>query len=131
MIEYLNEYRSIIHLLLHVIVPAAVAYAFIRLLKPSQVSAFMAFAIMMLTMVVDADHLVADPIYAPNRCSILFHPLHTELPILLYGLMMLWPLALRLFGKAVQKRDVVIVWVGAGLTIHMVLDAVDCIWMKF
>lgn len=33
--------------------------------------------IMLGTMLIDLDHLLADPIYDPNRCSIGFHPLHT------------------------------------------------------
>jgi hypothetical protein len=34
-------------------------------------------AIMLGTMLIDLDHLLADPIFDPNRCSIGFHPLHT------------------------------------------------------
>ena len=36
---------------------------------------------MMATMLVDLDHLFADPIYDPDRCSIGFHPLH-QYPIM-------------------------------------------------
>lgn len=32
---------------------------------------------MLATMLIDLDHLLADPIYDPNRCSIGLHPLHT------------------------------------------------------
>jgi len=66
---------------------------------------------MMLTMVVDVDHLLADPIYDPNRCSIGFHPLHRLLPIGVYAVMCLFP-----------KTRVV----GLGLLIHMILDGIDC-----
>ena len=41
----------------------------------------MVWLIMMLTMLVDLDHLLANPIYDPNRCSIGFHPLHSYLAI--------------------------------------------------
>ena len=62
-------------------------------------------------MLIDLDHLLADPIYDPQRCSLGFHPLHGLLPILLY-LALLIPKKTRL--------------IGLGLVIHMVLDAVDC-----
>lgn len=66
---------------------------------------------MMLTMVVDIDHVVADPIYDPNRCSIGFHPFHKLYFILLYGVL--------LFFKRVR-------WIGVGLMVHMLLDSIDC-----
>lgn len=67
---------------------------------------------MIATMVVDIDHLLAIPIYAADRCSIGFHPLHGLLPIVLYcGLI------------AVPRFRLV----GIGLAIHMALDGIDCI----
>ena len=60
------------------------------------------------------DHLLADPIYAPNRCSIGFHPLHTAPAIAVYA------------GLCVPKRTRLF---GIGLIIHIVLDAIDCWWM--
>lgn len=33
--------------------------------------------IMMVTLGIDLDHLLANPIFEPDRCSIGFHPLHT------------------------------------------------------
>ena len=66
---------------------------------------------MVSTMLVDLDHLLATPIYDPNRCSIGFHPLHTALPILIYVVLLLPP----------KTR-----WIGIGLCIHMVLDTMDC-----
>lgn len=95
----------IIHLALHVIVPAIVAGLFYRK------AWLMALAVMMATMVVDADHLLADPIYDPNRCSIGFHPLHRIVPILLYCALCFLP----------KTR-----LVGLGLMIHMALDSIDC-----
>jgi len=62
-------------------------------------------------MVVDLDHLLASPIYDPNRCSIGFHPLHQPELVLLYLLLCI-PAKTRL--------------IGLGLCIHMLLDAVDC-----
>jgi len=59
-------------------------------------------------------HLLADPIYAPNRCSIGFHPLHTAPAIAVYA------------GLCVPKKTRLF---GIGLIIHIVLDAIDCWWM--
>lgn len=61
------------------------------------------------------DHLLADPIYAPNRCSIGFHPLHTAPAIAVYA------------GLCVPKKTRLF---GIGLLIHIVLDAIDCWWMR-
>lgn len=67
---------------------------------------------MLAAMLVDLDHLLADPIYDPNRCSIGFHPLHSYPAIAAY-VVLLVPRVTRLFAL--------------GLIIHMVLDALDCI----
>ena len=70
-----------------------------------------AFLFMVLTMVVDVDHLLAQPIYDPNRCSIGFHPLHQPVMVLVYVLM-----------SCFRKTR----YAGAGLLIHMLLDSIDC-----
>ena len=66
---------------------------------------------MILTMIVDIDHLLATPIYDATRCSIGFHPLHRLAPILVYIGMVLIP----------KTR-----LIGIGLVIHMALDSLDC-----
>ena len=66
---------------------------------------------MVATMLVDLDHLLADPIYDVGRCSIGFHPLH-QLPLMAIYLLLCCP----------QKTR----YVGLGLTIHMALDSLDC-----
>ncbi|MDA8621658.1 DUF6122 family protein [Psychrosphaera sp.] len=101
------------HLFLHVLVPAVIALSFFKSKWR------LAFVVMMLTMVIDIDHLLATPIYDPLRCSMGFHPLHTWPFVILYG-------ALAVFPKTRL--------VGLGLIIHMVLDSIDCkvnlgIWM--
>ncbi len=101
------------HIALHFAVPALLAGLFFR--KNWQ----LAYLVMIGTMVVDIDHLLADPIYDPNRCSIGFHPLHE-----------LWFIALHVALCFAAKTR----WLGIGLTIHMALDAMDCkitsgIWM--
>ena len=94
-----------IHLLLHFLVPGAVAWAFFRNRWRH------AWLVMLLTMLVDLDHLLADPIFDPNRCSIGFHPLHSLPAITSYG-------ALSVFRKTQL--------IGVGLLIHMALDFTMC-----
>ena len=100
--------RAILHLLLHGLVPGAVAWLFFRGRWKT------AWIVMLATMLVDLDHLLANPIFDPNRCSIGFHPLHTTPAIVIYALL------------AVVKPTRLI---GVGLLIHMALDAVDCALM--
>ena len=99
---------SALHLLLHVAVPAAVAWAFFQ---PHWRRTWL---VMLSAMLIDLDHLLADPIYAPDRCSIGFHPLHTAPAIVLYLLLLL------------PRRTRVL---AIGLVIHILLDALDCAWM--
>lgn len=94
-------------MVLHAVIPAAVARSFYRQ------TMFRAWLLMMTAMLVDLDHLVADPIYSPDRCSIGFHPLHQYPIMLLYVALAAW------------KRTRLI---GVGLIIHMVLD---CLWMQY
>jgi hypothetical protein len=98
-------FRSLFHLALHALVPLLVARIFFRDRWRR------AWLIMFATMLVDLDHLLADPIYDPDRCSIGFHPLHTYPAIAVYALLTL-PHRTRL--------------VGLGLVIHMILDGLDC-----
>jgi hypothetical protein len=100
--------RPYLHLLLHLLVPAAVAGLFFRQ------QFFKAWAIMCATMLVDLDHLLSDPVYDPGRCSIGTHPLHEMVAIGAYSIALLWP-KIRL--------------VAIGLIIHMALDGIDCVWM--
>lgn len=102
------ELRPLLHMLLHVIVPVATA----RVFWPK---AWKRAALWMLAAwVIDLDHLLADPVYAPGRCSIGFHPLHT------------WP-AMLAYGALVIPRKTR--WFGVGLVIHIVLDGIDCLMM--
>jgi hypothetical protein len=100
--------RPVFHLSLHFILPGVIArLAFAERWKNS-------WFIMVLTMIVDLDHLLVGPIYDPNRCGIGLHPLHSYLAIVVYLAMTTIPKA-RLLGL--------------GLLIHMALDGVDCMWM--
>jgi hypothetical protein len=109
------------HIALHFLVPLALAAVVYR---PAWRSAAL---IMIGTMLVDLDHLLADPIYDPERCSIGFHPLHASVPIGLYVLISLAPLAGRLVDEHARPRLRIVHLIGVGLLIHMGLDAVDCI----
>ncbi len=87
-----------------------------------------AATVMLATMVVDIDHLLAHPIYDPARCSIGFHPLHTTPAIMLYGVLAALPLVVcRGEDGTRRSRTVEILHLaGVGLLIHMALDAADC-----
>lgn len=100
--------RPIIHMALHLLGPAVVArLGFTDRWKR-------AWLIMVATMLVDLDHLLATPVFDPNRCSIGFHPLHS------------WPaISVFVLLAAVPKTRLV----GLGLAVHMALDALDCLWM--
>lgn len=106
--------RALLHLLLHAAVPALVAWLFYRD-RVKSIGFRRAWGLLLLGWVIDIDHLLADPIYAPGRCSIGFHPLHTAPAIALYGALVV-PRATRL--------------VGIGLLIHIALDALDCLLMR-
>ncbi|TDU34354.1 hypothetical protein BXY82_2672 [Gelidibacter sediminis] len=99
--------QSIIHYGIHFGMPLAVAFLFFK-------SAWKrAFLIMIATMIIDLDHLLAVPLFDSGRCSINFHPLHTYYAMVIYvGL---------LFFRKTRL-------IGLGLVIHMIADATDC-WM--
>ena len=98
-----------IHLLLHGLVPGVVAKVFF------QSRWKWAWFVLCATMLVDLDHLLADPIFDSSRCGIGFHPLHSGPAILVYAILF-WVPALRL--------------VSTGLLIHMGLDGIDCLSPK-
>lgn len=138
-IEWLNHQRATIHMLLHVLVPVLALYGVRLILGPKaekqkalgwQSWLSNPLVIMLLTMLVDIDHLLANPIYSANRCSILFHPLHTLWPMIAYATMLIWPLLKSVSAYPLTLKDRLIGWVGAGLVIHMLLDGLDCLWMR-
>jgi hypothetical protein len=112
-----------IHIALHFVIPPLVALVFFHSRWRN------ATLIMIATMVVDADHLLADPIYDPARCSIGFHPLHTIPAIVIYLLLFFIPLIVwrKSDGQSWRSTAYVLHLAGLGLLIHMALDWLDCL----
>jgi hypothetical protein len=104
----LQVLRLFVHYGLHLIFPAIIAIIFFREYW------LRAWLIMILTMLIDLDHLFANPVFDPGRCSIGFHPLHSFWAIGVYILLLFFP-----------KTRVVAV----GLLIHIIADWQDCLWM--
>ncbi|MDD7886717.1 DUF6122 family protein [Flavivirga sp. 57AJ16] len=100
--------QTIVHYGCHILTPLLVALIWY---KPRWKSAFL---IMLSGMWIDLDHLLANPIFDPNRCSIDFHPLHSYYATAFY-IMLLFPKKTRL--------------IGLGLVIHIIADIVDCSFM--
>lgn len=105
--------QTIIHYSLHFLAPALLAY-----LLWGRERWLSAYKVMLLTMLVDLDHLLATPIFDPNRVSIGFHPLHTYPMITIYIIMCFLPY--RLLGWSWWWRAI-----GVGLSFHMFTDWQD------
>ncbi|MGH1433526.1 MAG: DUF6122 family protein [Lewinella sp.] len=106
--QYINIAQSIVHYSGHFLVPGLLAWLFFRSNWQR------AWWIMIATMLVDLDHLLADPLFDPNRCSIGFHPLHSYYAIAIYALLFFFP----------RFRIIAL-----GLLLHMLTDYQDCWWM--
>lgn len=100
--------QNLIHYGIHFGLPLAIALLFFKSKWK------VAFLIMISTMLIDLDHLLATPIFETNRCSINFHPLHTYYAMMVYVVM--------LFFKKTRL-------LGIGLATHILADAVDCLVM--
>ena len=100
--------RLIVHYGLHFIFPALIAFIFFRKEWKK------AWLIMILTMLIDLDHLFASPIIDPYRCSINFHILHTYYAMAVYA------------GMIFFKKTRII---GFGLLFHIATDFQDCLWI--
>lgn len=94
-----------LHIILHITLPLFLAAIIFRQ------KWVVPYLIMLSTMLVDVDHLLADPIYDPGRCSIGNHLLHGFVPILIYA------------GLCLPRQTRL---VGLGLMTHMALDSLDC-----
>lgn len=106
--DYLEVLRHILHYSLHIGFPVVIAYIWFK--KDWAIAAI----IMVSTIIIDVDHLLADPIFDPNRCSIGFHPLHTIYALGIYILMLIIP--------SWKWRAVAL-----GCILHLGIDFLDCI----
>lgn len=100
--------QPVLHYGIHFLLPLLVAFIFFKSKWKY------AYIIMIGTMLIDLDHLLATPIFDTNRCSINFHPLHSYFAIAIY-LLLIIPKKTRLLGL--------------GLIIHIIADMVDCLFM--
>lgn len=97
--------QQLLHYSLHFLFPLAIAFALYRKWWKK------AYVVLVLTMLVDLDHLLSSPVFVPCRCSIGFHPLHSYPAIFIYMVLLLHP----------RLRIIAI-----GLLLHMLTDAIDC-----
>lgn len=100
--------QSFLHYGSHFLLPLIVALIWFKL------NWKIAFLIMLSGLWIDIDHLLAYPIFDPNRCSINFHPLHSYYAIVVY-------IALSFYKKTRL--------IGLGLVLHIVADTIDCQFM--
>jgi len=101
--------RFIAHYGIHFIVPILIAFYFFKD-KKIQVA-----IILLLGIIIDVDHVLAEPMFDPNRCSINFHPLHTY-----------WAIAAYVLLFAYRKTRVI----GLALLLHILADTVDCLFIR-
>lgn len=100
--------RPLLHYGIHYLMPFIIALIFFR-------KDFWKASLLMLSAnLIDIDHLLANPIFDPNRCSIGFHVLHSYIAILVYALLLLIP----------KVRIIAI-----GLLLHILTDFMDCLWI--
>ena len=74
------------------------------------------YFILLATMLVDLDHLLATPIFKENRCSINYHFLHTYYAMIGYVFLLFF------------KKPFNII--ATGLLLHMLTDFIDCLMMS-
>jgi hypothetical protein len=99
---------QIFTLLLHFGFPFFIAFIFFRKEWKK------AYLILIATMLIDLDHLLVEPIFETNRCSINFHLLHVLRYVDLSSLLF--------FRKPFRI-------IGIGLLFHMLTDFIDCLFM--
>lgn len=107
----LHPMPFLLHYFLHLVFP----YVLARRFWSSQ--PIKSYLILLATMAVDLDHLLANPVYDPHRCSLGFHPLHTWPAILVYAVLCFFSGYWRVLG--------------VGLLLHMLTDGLDCYWMNY
>lgn len=101
--------QTFIHYFLHLGFPFFIAFLFFK--KEWKKVYF----ILLATMLIDLDHLLATPIFEANRCSFGFHYLHSYYAMPFYVVL--------LFLKKTYRI------IGIGLLFHLFTDLVDCLFM--
>jgi len=101
--------QAILHYFLHFGFPLIIALVFFR--KEWK----RVYGILLATMLIDLDHLFANPVFQADRCSIGFHFLHTYEAMILYVLLLFLPKPFKV--------------IGIGILFHLLTDLVDCLWM--
>lgn len=101
--------RFLLHYGIHFIVPFFIAFTFFK------EHAWKVALILLAGIIIDIDHVLADPIFETDRCSINFHPLHSYWAIGVYFLMLFW-----------KKTRI---W-GIAFLIHIVADLTDCLLIR-
>ncbi|PWK17667.1 DUF6122 family protein [Xanthomarina spongicola] len=100
--------QPIAHYGIHFLIPLLVALVWY---KNKWLTAYL---IMIACFLIDLDHVLANPMFDPNRCSINFHPLHTYYAIAIYVVLL------------IPKKTRIL---GLGLVIHILADSADCALM--
>jgi len=98
-----------LHYFLHLGFPGIIAFVFFK--KDWK----KIYLILLATMLVDLDHLFANPVFQANRCSINYHFLHSYYLLPFYGVLVF------------LRRPFNII--GIGLLLHMLTDFIDCLFM--
>lgn len=99
-------YRELLHYGIHFLLPIVIGILAFPQFR------WKAILILLGGILIDVDHLLANPVFDPDRCSIGFHPLHSYWAIGIYCLLLI-PSKTRIWGLA--------------LMIHILADTVDCL----
>lgn len=97
--------RFFIHYGIHFVVPIVIGLYFFKGNKKRVI------LILLSAILIDLDHLLANPIFDADRCSINFHPLHSY-----------WAMGCYLLLVLSKKTKII----GIGLLLHILADLVDC-----
>ncbi|MGB7393989.1 MAG: DUF6122 family protein [Pricia sp.] len=99
-------FRFIVHYGIHFLVPIAIGFLFFKDHR------WKVILILWAGILIDVDHLWADPIFDPDRCSVGLHPLHSYFAIGVYAMLSIFKKT-RIFGLA--------------LLLHIFADVMDCL----
>lgn len=110
MLSVISELKPIVHYFLHFVFPIFIALLFFNKPKGNWKKVY---AIFMLCMLIDIDHLWANPIFDATRCSVGFHFLHSYPAIAIYALLL-----------AFKKTRTIAI----GLLFHILTDFIDCFY---